>query len=62
MKSLATVLCIALAGILLLGVSSASAQNLGDRSTRIQAGESVPYCRHALRTLALYGAERSAVL
>ena len=30
MKSLATVLCIALAGILLLGVSSASAQNLGD--------------------------------
>jgi hypothetical protein len=31
MKSLATVLCIALAGILLLGVSSASAQALGDR-------------------------------
>ena len=30
MKSLATVLCIALAGILLLGVSSASAQALGD--------------------------------
>ena len=46
MKSLATVLCIALAGILLLGVSSASAQNTDELT--LVCGGSVPYCRHAL--------------